>query len=159
MNLYDFVVTTSGGEQRTLHDFKNKVLVIVNTASRCGFTPQYQGLQKLYERYREDGLVILGFPCNQFAGQEPGSNAEIQAFCELNYRIDFPIFAKIEVNGKNAHPLFRYLTENAPGWLGTKRIKWNFTKFLIDRQGNVVKRFAPNTEPKIMEEHIIKLLN
>jgi glutathione peroxidase len=157
MNVYDFTVTTATGDEQSLADYKGKVLVIVNVASKCGFTPQYKGLQTLYNRYRDQGLEILGFPCNQFLGQEPGSNEEIQQFCQMNYGVSFPVFAKINVNGANAHPLYKYLTKETTGLLGGA-IKWNFTKFLIDREGNIVKRYAPNTEPEQMTEKIEQLL-
>lgn len=158
MNIYDFTVTTATGEEKSLADYKGKVLVIVNVASKCGLTPQYKGLQALYDKYKEQGLEIIGFPCNQFLGQEPGSNEEIQEFCQMNYGVSFPVFAKIDVNGANAHPLYKYLTKETSGILGSA-IKWNFTKFLIDREGNIVKRYAPKTEPEEMTEKIEKLLH
>lgn len=158
MTVYDFSVKTITGEEVFLHKYEGKVLVIVNVASKCGFTPQYKGLQALYEKYREEGLEILGFPCNQFGGQEPGSEQEITSFCELNYGVTFPMFAKVDVKGGNAHPLFTYMTGQAPGILGMKAIKWNFTKFLVDREGNVVSRFAPQTKPEELEKEIEKLL-
>lgn len=157
MSIYDFSVTTAGGEEKSLADYRGKVLLIVNVASKCGFTPQYKGLQKLYETYKDRGLEILGFPSNQFLGQEPGSNEEIQSFCQVNYGVSFPVFAKIDVNGASAHPLYQYLTKEAPGILGGA-IKWNFTKFLVDRDGKIVKRFAPNTEPEKMTDKIEELL-
>lgn len=147
MTVQEFVVRKIDGTEQSLQDFDGRVLLIVNTASRCGFTPQYKGLQELYERYHEQGLEILGFPCNQFGGQEPGSNEEIAQFCETNYSVTFPMYEKIEVNGSGTHPLYKYLKKNAKGALGTEGIKWNFTKFLVDKRGNVVKRFAPNTTP------------
>jgi glutathione peroxidase len=134
------------------------VLLIVNTASKCGFTPQYKDLQALYEEEKENGLTVLGFPCNQFGGQEPGSSNDIEQFCELNYGVSFPMFAKVDVKGEHAHPLFTYLTEQAPGLLGSKGIKWNFTKFLVNRQGEVVKRYAPQTAPKDIQKDIKELL-
>lgn len=146
------------GTTQSLADYAGKVLLIVNTASRCGFTPQYAGLEALYRRYRERGLVVLGFPCNQFGAQEPGSEAEIGAFCEKNYGVSFPMFAKIEVNGENTHPLFRLLKQEAPGLLGSQAIKWNFTKFLVDRQGRVVSRAAPATSPDALATEIEQLL-
>jgi len=158
MNIYDFEVETIKGETKTLKEFAGNVIVIVNTASKCGFTPQYKDLQSIYEEYKEEGVTVLGFPCNQFMGQEPGKEEEIQQFCEMNYGVTFPLFSKVDVNGKNASPLFQYLSEKAPGALGIKAIKWNFTKFLIDRSGNVVKRYAPNTSPNEMKEDIRKLL-
>jgi len=130
----------------------------VNTASKCGFTPQYKDLQALYEEEKENGLTVLGFPCNQFGGQEPGSSNDIEQFCELNYGVSFPMFAKVDVKGEHAHPLFTYLTEQAPGLLGSKGIKWNFTKFLVNRQGEVVKRYAPQTAPKDIQKDIKELL-
>jgi len=156
--IYDFSVQTSQGDQQSLADYAGDVLLIVNTASKCGFTPQYAGLQELYETYKDQGFRVLGFPCNQFQEQEPGTDAEIQSFCQLNYGVTFPVFAKIDVNGPNAHPLFRYLTSEAPGFL-TESIKWNFTKFLIDQQGKIVKRYAPTTKPEKIEESIRSLLN
>jgi glutathione peroxidase len=157
MSIYNFTAKTITGEEKSLADYKGKVLLIVNVASKCGFTPQYKGLQELYETYKDKGLEILAFPCNQFLGQEPGTNEEIKEFCERNYGVTFPLFAKIDVNGPNAHPLYQYLTKEAPGFL-TGAIKWNFTKFLVDREGNVVKRFAPATKPEELKEEIEKLL-
>jgi glutathione peroxidase len=156
--IYSFQAVMNNGEEVSLQRYAGKVLLIVNTASRCGFTPQYAELQRLYEKYRERGLEILGFPCNQFANQEPGGNEEIAAFCSLQYGVTFPIFAKIEVNGKNAHPLFKYLKRRARGFLGTTAVKWNFTKFLVDREGRVVRRYAPNTKPSRLEQDIVRLL-
>ncbi|CAM2981699.1 glutathione peroxidase [Paenibacillus sediminis] len=158
MSIYDYKVTTIRHEEKDLSEYKGKVLLIVNTASKCGFTPQYKGLQELYNKYHDQGLEILGFPSNQFNEQEPGSNEEIAEFCELNYGVSFPMFEKIDVKGSNAHPLFKYLSEEAPGILGSKSIKWNFTKFLVDRNGKVVDRFAPNTEPAKFENKIKALL-
>ncbi len=157
-NIYDFEVETISGKKIILNEYKEKVLLVVNTASKCGLTPQYKELQELYDKYMDKGLEILGFPCNQFNKQEQGSNDEIKEFCKLNYGITFPMFAKIEVNGESAHPLFEYLKEKAPGVLGTKNVKWNFTKFLIDRKGNVIKRFAPTVTPLQIEDSILKLL-
>lgn len=142
----------------SLADWKGSVLLVVNVASQCGFTPQYKGLQELYEKYRTRGFAILGFPCNQFGAQEPGDEAEIKEFCDLNYKVSFPLFEKIKVNGSEAHPFFEELKEGAPGLLGSNLIKWNFTKFLVDRKGQVVARFAPQTEPKDLEKEIEKLL-
>ncbi|MFV8819931.1 glutathione peroxidase [Haliea sp. E17] len=156
-SVYDFKCLTPSGEQRPLADFRGKVLLIVNTASKCGFTPQFAGLEQLYEKYRERGLAILGFPCNQFGKQDPGSNDEIQEFCQLNYGVSFPMFAKIEVNGSGTDPLFSHLKQQAPG-LGTNNIKWNFTKFLVDSDGKVVKRYAPITKPESIEKDIENLL-
>ena len=146
MSVYRFSALTITGEEKSLSDYEGRVLLIVNTASRCGFTPQYRELQELYETYRDRGLEILAFPCNQFANQEPGSEEEIQKFCETQYNVTFPLFSKVKVKGPDAHPLFKYLTESAPGMLG-KEIKWNFTKFLVNRRGEVVKRYAPQTSP------------
>jgi glutathione peroxidase len=156
--VYDFSAKTIDGKSRKLADYKGKVLLVVNTASHCGFTPQYKGLEELYEKYGNKGLVVLGFPCNQFGAQEPGAEAEIAEFCEMNYGVTFPLFAKIDVNGDNAHPLYRYLASAAPGLLGSESIKWNFTKFLIDRQGNVIKRFAPNAAPADIANDIERAL-
>lgn len=147
MSVYRFSARTITGEEKSLSDYEGRVLLIVNTASRCGFTPQYRELQELYETYRDRGLEILAFPCNQFANQEPGSEEEIQKFCETQYNVTFPLFSKVKVKGPDAHPLFKYLTESAPGMLG-KEIKWNFTKFLVNRRGDVVKRYAPQTSPR-----------
>jgi glutathione peroxidase len=158
MTIYDFRVRTLRGEETTLAEYRGKVLLIVNVASKCGFTPQYKGLQALYEKYRGQGFEILGFPCNQFAGQEPGTSEEIAQFCELNFGVTFPLFEKIAVNGKKADPLFVYLKEKAPGLLGSTAIKWNFTKFLVDRHGTVVKRFAPADPPEALQEDIERLL-
>ncbi|WP_421754312.1 glutathione peroxidase [Croceimicrobium sp.] len=156
-SIYQFEAETLKGEKVRLENYQGKTLLIVNTASKCGLTPQYEGLEELYQKYHAQGLEILGFPCNQFAGQEPGSSADIEEFCSVNYGVSFPMFAKVDVNGKNAHPLFKHLKKALPGTL-TNAIKWNFTKFLIDAQGNPVKRFAPTTEPLNMEEDIQKTL-
>lgn len=156
--LYSFSARSLQGNDISLERYRGKVLLIVNTASECGFTPQYAGLQALYERYAARGLEILGFPCNQFGKQEPGDAQQIGAFCEKNYQVKFPMFDKIDVNGAHAHPLYRYLTEEAPGVLGTEAIKWNFTKFLIDREGRPIKRYAPVTKPDAIEPDIEKLL-
>lgn len=156
--IYDIEVTTIKGEQKSLSDFQGKVLLIVNTASKCGFTPQFTGLEKLYDSYKDQGLEILGFPCNQFLNQDPGSEAEISEFCSLNYGVTFPMFAKVEVNGDNTHPLFKLLKTEAKGLLGSEKIKWNFTKFLVDAQGNIKERYAPNTEPKAIAKDIEALL-
>ena len=157
-SLYDFTATSIEGKPVSLSAYRNKVLLIVNTASACGFTPQYKGLQALYEKHASQGLEILGFPCNQFGQQEPGSTAEIQSFCEMRFGVTFPLFQKIDVNGSNAHPLFQYLTKAAPGILGTEAIKWNFTKFLVDRAGNVVTRYSSLTKPEDIEPAIQTLL-
>lgn len=157
MTVYNYKVQTITGEDKSMADFQGKVLLIVNTASKCGFTPQYEGLQKLYDNYNKDGLEVLGFPSNQFMNQEPGSDDTIQEFCEMNYGVSFPMFSKVDVNGKSAHPLFRYLTKEAPGMV-TDQVKWNFTKFLVNKEGKVIKRFAPKTEPEDIEEAIKELL-
>lgn len=146
------------GRETPLSQFEGKVALVVNTASKCGFTPQYAGLQTLYEMYRDRGFVVLGFPCNQFRAQEPGDAAEIGAFCERNYGVGFPMFAKVDVNGPDAHPVFKALKKAAPGVLGSESIKWNFTKFLVDRDGKVVDRFAPTTKPEDLAPAIEKLL-
>jgi glutathione peroxidase len=156
--IYSFSAETLGGETASLEQYQGKVLLIVNTASECGFTPQYKGLQEIYDRYKDRGFAVLGFPCNQFGKQEPGDAAQIGSFCEKNYGVTFPMFDKIDVNGANAHPLFRYLTGEAPGLLGLEGIKWNFTKFLIGREGEVVKRYAPLTKPEAITQDIEKLL-
>lgn len=156
--IYQLSVNRLQGGTQSLADYAGKVLLIVNTASECGFTPQYAGLEALHQRYGEQGLVVLGFPCNQFGAQEPGSAEEIGAFCEKNYGVSFPMFAKIEVNGEHAHPLYRYLKEHARGVLGSEAIKWNFTKFLVDRDGEVVDRYAPTTTPEAIAGDIEKLL-
>lgn len=158
MSTYEYNVRTITGGEVSLSQYRGKVLLIVNTASKCGFTPQFEELQELYESYQSHGFEVLGFPCNQFMNQDPGSEEEILSFCQLNYGVTFPMFSKIDVNGKNAHPLYGYLAEEAPGLLGMKAIKWNFTKFLIDRDGNVVKRFAPTDKPAEMRNDIEKLL-
>lgn len=158
MNAYDFNATALDGQPVDLDRYRGKALLIVNTASACGFTPQYQGLEELQRRYADQGLVVLGFPCNQFGRQEQGSEAEIGAFCEKNYGVTFPMFSKIDVNGDDAHPLFRFLKGEAPGVLGTEAIKWNFTKFLVNREGAVVKRYAPATKPEELKDDIEKLL-
>lgn len=157
-NFYSLSVKKADGTEQSLSDFKNKVVVVVNVASRCGFTPQYEGLEKLYESYKDKGLVVLGFPCNQFGAQEPGSDQEIQSFCKLKYGVSFPIFKKVDVNGDAADPLYKWLKSSAPGFAGTEAIKWNFTKFLINKNGKVVERFAPQTKPEELESHISKLL-
>jgi glutathione peroxidase len=148
MNVYDFEATSLDGQATNLARYRGQVLLIVNTASACGFTPQYKGLEQLYRDYGARGLTVLGFPCNQFGAQEPGSEADIGAFCERNYGVSFPMFAKVDVNGDGAHPLWRHLKEAAPGVLGTEAIKWNFTKFLVGRDGAVIKRYAPQTKPE-----------
>jgi glutathione peroxidase len=157
-DVYDIPLQTIEGGKATLVEYRNKVVLIVNTASRCGFTPQYAGLEALYRKYKDQGLVVLGFPCNQFGAQEPGDEAQIADFCEKNYGVSFPMFSKVDVNGAEAHPLFIYLKREAPGLLGSEMIKWNFTKFLLDKQGNVVSRFAPTTTPDEIEQAIIPLI-
>ncbi len=157
-SIYDFEIDTLDGGTQKLSDYRNRVLLIVNTASKCGFTPQYQGLEELHCRYANDGLAILGFPCNQFGGQEPGDAAQIRTFCETRYGVSFPLFAKIDVNGSNAHPLFEYLKERAPGMLGSRAVKWNFTKFLVSRSGEVLKRYGSATKPEKLERQIQKAL-
>ena len=156
--IYEFKVKNSEGEEIGLDMYQGKVMLIVNTASKCGFTPQYEDLQKLYDEYNKKGLEILAFPCNQFAKQEAGTNAEIQTFCQKNYGLTFPVLGKIEVNGENAHPLYNYLRKQKSGGLFGRGIKWNFTKFLVDKQGNVIKRFAPTVKPLSMKDDIEKLL-
>ncbi|MDD2745250.1 MAG: glutathione peroxidase [Candidatus Gracilibacteria bacterium] len=158
MNIYDFTVTTSSGEKLPLSQFRGQVILVVNVATKCGLSPQYRELQELYTIYQKDGLVILGFPCNQFAEQEPGSNTEIQESCQRNFGVTFPIMAKIDVNGPTADPLYQYLKGQKGGLFG-QAIKWNFTKFLVDSSGNIVHRYAPTTTPKKIESAIKKLLN
>jgi glutathione peroxidase len=157
-NIYQFSVLNNKEETIELTQFTNKVMLIVNTASNCGFTPQYQGLQSLHDSFQAKGFEVLAFPCNQFKQQESGSNEEIQTFCDLRFNIKFPLFNKIDVNGDNAAPLFNYLKQEAPGILGSKSIKWNFTKFLVNRQGEVIKRYAPTTKPEAITADIEKLL-
>ncbi len=156
--VFDFTATAIDGKPVDLSTYKGKVLLIVNTASKCGFTPQYKGLQKLFEQYLPRGLEVLGFPCDQFGHQEPGNETEISSFCEMNFGVSFPLFAKIDVNGKDAHPLFSHLKSAAPGLLGSEGIKWNFTKFLVDREGRVVSRYAPATSPEAIARDIEALL-
>ena len=158
MSLYDITVKTIDGTIEPLIYYRGQVLLIVNVASKCGFTPQYAGLEALYRRYRERGFAILGFPCDQFSHQEPGDEAEIKNFCTLTYDITFPLFAKIEVNGSNAHPLYAHLKKAQPGLLGSEAIKWNFTKFLVDRNGEVLKRYAPTDTPEKIEADLRPLL-
>jgi glutathione peroxidase len=157
-SIYGFSANRLDGTPVALRDFAGKVLLVVNTASKCGFTPQYEGLEALYRQYGERGLVVLGFPCNQFGAQEPGTAEQIGAFCQKNYGVSFPMFEKIEVNGAGAHPLYRWLKSQARGVLGSEAIKWNFTKFLVDRDGKVVERFAPTTRPEDLKAHIEALL-
>ena len=157
-SIYEFTAPLLDGSPMSLESMRGQVLLMVNTASRCGFTPQFAGLERLFETYKERGFRVLAFPCNQFGGQEPGSAAQIGSFCQENYGVSFPVFSKIDVNGSEAHPIFRFLKESKPGLLGTQRIKWNFTKFLVDREGTVVKRFAPSTPPKDLAPAIEELL-
>jgi glutathione peroxidase len=152
--LYDFNLTLNNGQDTTLEPYQGKVLLIVNTASKCGFTPQYEGLQSLYNDLKEKGLVVLGFPCDQFGHQEPGSDSEIEQFCSLKFNVDFPLFKKIDVNGTQASPLFTFLKDEAPGLLGSKGIKWNFTKFLVSKNGKVIKRYASTTKPEDIRSDI-----
>lgn len=157
-SIYQFQAQRLTGEMQSLADYQGQVLLIVNTASKCGFTPQFEGLEKIYQQYQAQGFSVLGFPCNQFGGQDPASNAEIGEFCQFNYGVTFPMFAKIEVNGENAHPLFDYLKNHAKGLLGSEMIKWNFTKFLVGRDGQVIKRYAPTTKPEEIVKDIEKVL-
>ncbi|WP_249138608.1 glutathione peroxidase [Phycicoccus avicenniae] len=156
--LQDFSATTLQGAPKNLDDYAGKVVLVVNTASQCGFTPQYEGLEKLYQEFKDEGLVVLGFPCNQFGGQEPGSAEDIGEFCQMNYGVSFPMFEKVEVNGDDAHPLFRWLRTEAKGALGSEKIKWNFTKFLVGRDGRVIKRFGSNTKPEKLHAPVQKAL-
>jgi glutathione peroxidase len=158
MNVHDFTVKKPDGSDQKLSDFSGGPILIVNTASKCGFTPQYKGLEALYRKYADKGLTILGFPCNQFGAQEPGDAEEIQNFCSLTYDVTFPLMAKIDVNGEGADPLYTHLKGEKPGVLGTKGIKWNFTKFLVDKSGKVVGRYAPTDKPESLERDIQKLL-
>ncbi|ENX02550.1 hypothetical protein F900_00996 [Acinetobacter modestus] len=157
-NIYQFEAELLEGETKALADYKGKVMLIVNTASKCGFTPQFAGLEKLHEKYKAQGLEVLGFPCNQFGGQDPGTNKEIGAFCQRNYGVSFPMFAKVDVKGPEAHVIFRFLTREAKGILGSRNIKWNFTKFLVGRNGEVLGRYAPTTKPDALEVDIEKAL-
>ena len=156
-NLYDFSATSITGEETPLATFEGKTVLVVNTASKCGFTPQYEGLEKLHEEFSDEGLVVLGFPCDQFGHQEPGDEGEIQEFCQLNYGVSFPMFAKVEVNGDDAHPLYKWLRSEKGGALGSK-IKWNFTKFLVGRDGEPIKRYASTTKPEKLKGDITKAL-
>ena len=158
MSIYDFNAINIQGDEVSLADYQNKVVLIVNTASKCGYTPQLEGLETLYNELNDEGFVVLGFPCNQFGKQDPNSNSQIKEFCQLNYGVSFPMFSKIEVNGESTHPLFRYLKRNARGILGSQSIKWNFTKFLVNQNGNVVKRYASKTTPEELKDDINALL-
>lgn len=158
-NIYNIPLKKINGEEVNLEQYKGKVLLVVNTASKCGFTPQFEGLEKLYKKYEDKGLVILGFPSNQFLHQDPGSNDEISEFCSLNYGVTFPMFGKIDVNGDDTHPLYVTLKKSAKGLLGSENVKWNFTKFLVNKEGKVVKRFPPTTEPSKLEPVILSLLD
>jgi glutathione peroxidase len=157
-SVHDYTATTIDGQPQALSEWKGKTLLIVNVASKCGFTPQYKGLESLYRRLRDRGFVVLGFPCDQFGHQEPGDEREIRQFCSLNYDVSFPMYSKIEVNGDHAHPLYRHLKQAAPGLLGSQSIKWNFTKFLVDRDGRVVKRYAPTDTPEAIAKDVEALL-
>ena len=157
-SIYDFTIDDIRGRKVRLDRYRDRVLLIVNTASKCGFTPQYKGLEALYAKYHKKGLEVLGFPCNQFGAQEPGSEDEIAQFCELNYGVTFSLFAKVDVNGDDAAPLYKFLKAAQPGLLGTEAIKWNFTKFLVDRKGRVLKRYAPNDAPESLAGDIEKAL-
>jgi len=156
--IYDYEATRITGEVSPIADYRGQVLLIVNTASKCGFTPQFTGLEAIYEKYKDQGFAVLGFPCNQFLNQDPGNEAEIASFCSLNYGVSFPMFAKIDVNGPGAHPLFQHLAAEAPGLLGSQKIKWNFTKFLVSRDGRVLDRYAPTTKPEDLVKDIEKAL-
>lgn len=153
-SLFDFTVTNANGQPQDLSQYKGKVVLVVNVASKCGFTPQYKGLEELYQKFSSNGLVILGFPCNQFGAQEPGNDSEILSFCSLNYGVTFPVMSKVDVNGEKAAPVFQFLKSSAPGLLGTEMIKWNFTKFLVGKDGKVIERYAPNTEPSAIAQDI-----
>ncbi len=158
-SIYDFEAKDINGNVKKLSEFKGSALLVVNTASKCGFTPQFDGLEKLFKNYSNKGFQILGFPCNQFGSQEPGDENEIKNFCSLTYNVTFPMFAKVEVNGNNAHPLYKYLKKNSKGFLGTEFIKWNFTKFLIGKNGEVLKRYAPTDTPDEIAKDLEELLN
>ncbi len=157
-NFFDFTVKAADGTDFDLSQFKGKTVLVINVASKCGFTPQYKGLEELYQNFSKEKFVVLGFPCNQFGGQEPGTESEIQQFCSLTYNVTFPVLAKVDVNGEKVAPIFEFMKKEAPGLLGTEAIKWNFTKFLIGQDGHVVKRYSPDTEPKNIMTDIIKTL-
>jgi glutathione peroxidase len=156
--VHDFSAKSIDGKNRKLADYKGKVLLVVNTASKCGFTPQYKGLEEIYKKYKDKGFAVLGFPSNQFGEQEPGPDSEIAEFCEMNFGVTFPLFSKIDVNGDNAHPLYRYLTSEKKGLLGSEAIKWNFTKFLVGKDGKVIDRYAPTTKPEDLSKDIERAL-
>jgi len=156
--VYDFSARTIDGDEQSLAEYKGKAMLIVNVASKCGFTPQYKGLEELYEKFRDQGLVVLGFPCDQFGHQEPGDEDEIKNFCSLTYDVKFPLFSKIDVNGANTHPLYKYLKSEAKGLLGSESVKWNFTKFLVDKNGKVVRRYASTDTPKAIEKDVAAAL-
>jgi len=158
VSIYEFSATNIKGQEVNLSDYQDKVLLIVNTASKCGFTPQFEGLENLHKELEPQGLVILGFPCNQFGNQDPDGDGKIEEFCQLNYGVSFPMFSKIDVNGSDAHPLYTYMKAQAKGLLGSKAVKWNFTKFLVNRAGQVVERYAPNDKPESIKADILKLL-
>ena len=158
MGIYDLSAKAIDGTERKLDQYRGKLMLVVNVASKCGFTPQYKGLESLWQKFRDDGLVVLGFPCDQFGHQEPGSESEIQSFCTTNYGVSFPMFAKIDVNGANTHPVYQFLKSEAPGLLGTTSVKWNFTKFLVDRSGQVVKRYGSTDTPAKIESDIAGLI-
>ncbi|MRX70914.1 redoxin domain-containing protein [Bacillus lacus] len=158
MSIYEYSAKTILGKEVSMKEYEGKTVLIVNTASKCGFTPQFKQLQELYDKHAEHGLEILGFPCNQFMNQDPGTEEDIKDFCEVNYGVKFPMFSKVDVNGESAHPLFKYLTAEAPGLMGSKAVKWNFTKFLVDHQGKVIQRYSPNTSPADIEKDIEELL-
>jgi glutathione peroxidase len=158
VSIYEFSATNIKGQEVSLSDYQDKVLLIVNTASKCGFTPQFEGLETLYKHLEQQGLVILGFPCNQFGSQDPDGDGQIEEFCQLNYGVSFPMFSKIDVNGDDEHPLYAHIKKQARGLLGSKAIKWNFTKFLVNRDGHVVERYAPNDKPESIKADILKLL-
>jgi glutathione peroxidase len=157
-SVYDFSATTIDGKTRKLADYRGKVLLVVNTASKCGFTPQYKGLEAIYTKYKDRGFAVLGFPSNQFGEQEPGADADIAEFCEMNYGVSFPLFSKVDVNGETAHPLFKHLTSSKKGLMGSSQIKWNFTKFLVGKDGSVIERYAPTTKPEDIAADIERAL-
>ena len=159
MSIYDIEVTTIDGQRKKMDEYRGKTLLVVNVASKCGFTPQYAGLQRLYEKYKDEGFTVLGFPCDQFRHQEPGNEEEIKNFCSTNYNVTFPMFSKINVNGADTHPLYAFLKSEKKGLLGSESIKWNFTKFLVDANGDVVKRYAPNETPEKISEELKAVLN